>query len=163
MTQICQIHVEFHVAFVRFETKRNVVQDMTCMVSFDSIFHQECIYCGLWDQKQRFRTQIHRFQWGYQSSRGCQSQDTPTIDPWILYFFDPQNAVFAMYDENMVQKCIPRLPTWNSASNDVFGWWLAPDWKSRDLSRDIWQDPRVYVESMNHGCHVGKISQDMTE
>ena len=33
----------------------------------------------------------------------------------------------------------------------------------RGLSRDIWQDPRVYVESMNHGCHVGKISQDMTE
>ena len=86
----------------------------------------------------------------------------PQIHEFCI-FFDPQNVVFAMYDENMVQKCIPRLPTWNSASNDVFGWWLAPDWKSRDLSRDIWQDPRVYVESMNHGCHVGKISQDMTE
>ena len=94
MSQICQIHVEFHVAFVRFETKRNVVQDMTCMVSFDSIFHQECIYCGLWDQKQRFRTQIHRFQWGYQSSRGCQSQDTPTTDPWILYFFRSPKRCF---------------------------------------------------------------------
>ena len=61
MSQICQIHVEFHVAFVRSEGTRNVVHDMTCMVSFESIFLQECICCGPREQKQYFRAQIHRF------------------------------------------------------------------------------------------------------
>ena len=129
MSQICQIHVEFHVAFVRFETKRNVVQDMTCMASFESIFHEECVYCGLWDQKQCFWTQIHRFEWGYRSSRGCQSRGKPTTDPWFGNIFHPRNIVFDMYDGNMVQKCIPRHPKWNSASNDMSGLMLAPDWK----------------------------------
>ena len=81
MSQICQIHVEFHVAFVRSEATRNVVQDMTCMVSFESIFHQECVYCGLWGQKQCFRTQIHRFEWGYQSSQGCERRDKSITYP----------------------------------------------------------------------------------
>ena len=44
----------------------------------------------------------------------------------------------------------------------LVGCWLRIE-ESRDQSRDIWQDPRGYGESMNHGCHVVTISQDMTE
>ena len=108
MSQICQIHVEFHVAFVRFETKRNVVQDMTCMASFEAYFIRNVfiVVSGIRNNVLEHKSIV--FNGGYQSSRDCQSQDKPTTDPGFGNIFHRRNVVFALYGGNMVQKSIPR-------------------------------------------------------
>ena len=164
MSQICQIHVEFHVAFVRFEAKRNVVQDMTCMVSFDSIFHQECIYCGLWDQKQCFKNTNPSIWVGISVvSRLWKTRQTHHISMKFTKMFIP---------ETLFLICMMEIWSRNvshAIRNEILHRMICLVWcwlqieNPRGLSRDIWQDPRGYIESMNHGCHVCKISQDMTE
>ena len=86
----------------------------------------------------------------------------PQIQDLVIYFI-PETLFLRCMMEIWSRKVSHAIP--NEILHRMI--WLVCCWlkieNPRGLSRDIWQDPRGYVESMNHGCHVSKISQDMTE
>ena len=109
MSQICQIHVEFHVSFVRFEAHRNVVQDMTCMVSFETFFFRNVFVVVPGSRNNISEHKSIVFSEDISHLEAVKARTNPPQIHGFDIFFRPRIVVFAVYDENMTQKCIPRV------------------------------------------------------